>query len=651
MACCCFAAESQKPNIILVLVDDMGWGDLGIYQNDRLKKGLPAMQNPNLDKLANEGMLLKRHYTSCPVCAPARASLFSGVHQGHAKVIRDRSFDMPLENNHTLATVLKEAGYATAMIGKWGLAGGQEMQGSPATSSAYPTKRGFDYYFGYLDHVTGHKHYPKEDKAAPQVKSKVNGIWDGETLITGQCDKAYSTDLLTARAKKWIVDTHRQDPAKPFFLALTYIAPHSELEIPTGPYPAGGGLRGGMQWLGEPHRLINTAQGKINSWIYPRYAKKDWPMAEKRYATMVARVDDGIGDLVQLLKDLGIDRNTVIVFTSDNGPHDEGGQNPQFFRNYGPFDGVKQDIWEGGCRVPTIVRWPGRIPSSKSSDLPCQFQDWMATFSDMAGRSAPWRCDGVSLLPTLTGKGKQAASPVYIEYCAKKSASRLKTPGYADFAPQRRRAERGEMQCIYLGKYKGVRSNIQSHEDAFEIYDTLKDPGERRNLADTAEGSKMQRQMHEQVLRMRRIYDYCHPTRGRCAERPYDSAPVPSVAVPGKDELSVDARGENHVFYIHIPEDGEYKFRLRLDGKDARGFVRLWDMQLVDADFNYDGKSEATSSMAEGTTEGDARKSGKRGILLQAGYHRVTVSCTKGTGFHLYRDPGGEELVPLNKEG
>lgn len=649
--CCWAATEPEKPNIILVLVDDLGWGDLGSYQNTRLKQGLPAMQNPHLDKLAAEGMQLRRHYTSCPVCAPARASLFSGVHQGHAKVVRDRSFDMPLEDNHTLATVLKEAGYSTALIGKWGLAGGEQMQGTPSTSSAYPTRRGFDYYFGYLDHVTGHKHYPKEDKAAPQVKSKVNGIWDGEALITDQCDKAYSTDLLTARAKKWIVDSHRENPDKPFFLALTYIAPHSQLEVPTGPYPAGGGLKGGVQWLGEPHRLINTAQGTINSWIYPRYAGKDWPMAEKRYATMVARVDDGVGDLLQLLKDLGIDKNTVVVFTSDNGPHDEGGQNPQFFRNYGPFDGIKQDIWEGGCRVPTLVRWPGVIPAGRGSDMPCQFQDWMATFADMAGRPAPWRCDGVSLLPLLSGKGTRKESPVYIEYCAKTSVAKQKTPGYADFAPDRRHAERGELQSLYLGQYKGVRSNIKSHADAFEIYDTLADPAERHNLADTAEGRKLQRQMHDQVLRMRRIYDYCHPTRGRCADRPYDAAPVPSVDEPEEAVMSVDKRGEEHVFYVLIPKDGEYSFRLRLDGNGARGFVRLWDMQLIDADFNYDGRKEATSSMFDGTTEGDAAKSGKRGIPMKAGYHRVTVFCTKDAGFHLYLDPGGEELSPAKKQG
>lgn len=377
------AADTQRPNVILILMDDMGWGDLPSYQDQRMKEGFPAMDNPGLRMLAREGMTLTRHYSSAPLCAPARASLFTGVHQGHVKVIRDRSFDLPIEQAPTLGTVMQAAGYKTALIGKWGIGGGTEHAGSPQESTAYPTKRGFDYYFGYLDHVSGHHHYPKEDPN-PISPTKKSGIWDGNKCVTGDCDKAYSVDLLTARAKQWIMDTHRQNPRKPFFLALTHTAPHSQLQIPTGPYPEGRGVKGGVQWVGKPHKLINTAEGKINSYIYPRYAEKKWPIAQKRYATMIARLSDSFEDLIQTLKDLNIDKNTVIIMTSDNGPHDEGGQNPQFFRNYGPFDGIKQDAWEGGFRVPAIVRWPGRIPAGSSSDHPSQFHDWMATLAAIA---------------------------------------------------------------------------------------------------------------------------------------------------------------------------------------------------------------------------------------------------------------------------
>ena len=313
-----FSAAAQRPNVILILMDDMGWGDLPAYQDQRMKEGLPAMDNPGLRTLAREGMTLTRHYSSAPLCAPARGSLFTGVHQGHAKVIRDRSFDLPIEDAPTLGTVMQSAGYKTALIGKWGIGGGREHAGTPQESTAYPTRRGFDYYFGYLDHVSGHHHYPKEDPN-PISPTKKSGIWDGDKCVTADCDKAYSVDLLTARAKKWIVDTHRQNPRQPFFLALTHIAPHSQLQIPTGPYPEGRGVKGGVQWLGKPHKLVNTAEGKINSYIYPRYADKKWPMAQKRYATMIARLSDSFEDLIQTLKDLNIDKNTVIIMTSNIG--------------------------------------------------------------------------------------------------------------------------------------------------------------------------------------------------------------------------------------------------------------------------------------------------------------------------------------------
>lgn len=195
-----FTAAAQRPNVILILMDDMGWGDLPSYQDQRMKEGLPAMDNPGLRTLASEGMTLTRHYSSAPLCAPARSSLFTGVHQGHAKVIRDRSFDLPIEQAPTLGTVMQSAGYRTALIGKWGIGGGTEHAGTPQESTAYPTKRGFDYYFGYLDHVSGHHHYPKEDPN-PISPTKRSGIWDGDKCVTADCDKAYSVDLLTARAK------------------------------------------------------------------------------------------------------------------------------------------------------------------------------------------------------------------------------------------------------------------------------------------------------------------------------------------------------------------------------------------------------------------------------------------------------------------
>ena len=202
---------ASKPNIIFILTDDMGWGDLGIfYQNGRdfaVNRNQPAFATPNLDTLARQGVQLRRHYTAAPVCAPARSSLLCGVTQGHSGV-RDNQFDWPLENNHTLATVLKQAGYATAIIGKYGLDGN-----ALGARSAGPLLRGFDYFFGYLDHMAGHYHYPKEDNE--HGSKKKFGLYDGTNDIIEQLDKCYTADLWTARAKKYIVDQRAANPATP----------------------------------------------------------------------------------------------------------------------------------------------------------------------------------------------------------------------------------------------------------------------------------------------------------------------------------------------------------------------------------------------------------------------------------------------------
>lgn len=659
-------AESSRPNIILILVDDMGWGDLGcFYQNNRALTGKPALTTPNLDRMASEGIQLRRHYSGAPVCAPSRASLFSGVHQGHAQTVRDNTFDMPLENSHTLATVLKQAGYDTALIGKWGLGGGKESNGSPDESSAFPTKRGFDYFFGWHDHLAGHRHYPLEDPSDGPTN-----IWDQDKVITDQCSNAYSTDLLTARAKKWIADSCKNPSPRPFFLALTYIAPHAALEVATQPYPAGKGIKGGVQWLGKPGQLINTAiGGKRDSFIEPRYANKNWPESAKRHASMIARIDDGVGDIIQLLKDLKVDQNTFIVFLSDNGPHNEGSfmrivQNPAFFASYGIFDGIKRDTWEGGFRVPAIVRWPQGIPSGKTTEAPSQFHDWMATFSNLANQSAPARCDGVSLLPTLTGKGKQQEGVIYTEYNHPSS-----TPGYKDFAPEHQKAARHQMQVIMDGKFKGVRHKISSAEDDFMIFDTLKDPAELNNLAGTSpEMISIQKRMKERVLQIRRPYDYFNNVRGNLAKRPYDQTLVPPVNIDRKKlkqglSFQVDAKTPlpwvpqanpsnktlhtagivvpsscansftGHWFgYIDIPKDGDYHFFLTTDeNPGSKAFVRLHDMQLVDADFAYKPGTEATSSSATGATEGKER-TGKQAVHLKKGLHPVSIGYVHGKG-------------------
>ena len=636
------AQSNRPPNIIFILVDDMGWGDLGVFfQNGRnfaVNRSQPAFATPHLDTMATEGLQLRRHYCPAPVCAPSRASLLLGVHQGHANV-RDNQFDKALENNHTLASILKQAGYATAAFGKWGL------QGDGAIPEAHPQRRGFDYFFGYMTHMNGHFHYPKEDGQP---------VWDGfATNLNSGLDKCYTTDLWTARAKKWITDQQSAHPARPFFIYLAYDTPHAELEVPATGYPAGGGRQGGMQWTGQPGAMINTATGTINSYLHPDYTNATWdadhnpatpevawPAAEKRHATMMRRLDDAVGDIVQLLKDLQIDDHTLVVFTSDNGPHNEGKtygtQNPTFFESFGPMDGIKRDTWEGGMREPALVRWPGHIPAHGQTFALSQFQDWLPTFAELAGVPAPARTDGVSLVPTLTGRGPQRPGTVYVEY-----NFMGKTPPYTEFEPVRQGAIRRQEQVLYLDGYKGIRYHVLSAGDDFQIYDTLKDPKETANLAGTSPYFiSLQQRLKDRVLQLRRpLAD---------APRPYDDDLVPPDAgsnlvagiafrtfmgtypwVPDFTsltavtsghcagiDLAVRPRQKNfgieYTGYLQVPADGTYTFYLITDG---HAFLRLHDAALIDADFDYPGGTEISAAIA-----------------LKAGAHGFRLACIHGSG-------------------
>jgi len=628
--------SGARPNIIFILADDLGYGDVGVfYQNQRRQHGEPAEETPNLDALATRGIQLRGHYTSAPVCAPARATLLSGVSQGHAGV-RDNQFDKALDDNHTLASVLKSAGYTTAAIGKWGLQGASELppdedggrvdpHGTPAGWSAYPTKRGFDYFYGYVRHRDGHEHYPKEG-----LYDGHKQVWDMDQEVSAGLSGCYTTDLFTARAKKWINDQQSTEPHKPFFLYLAYDTPHAVLEYPSMAYPEGGGLDGGVQWLGKPGEMINTAVGKPDSYCYPAYANatysgqslgtatangkggQPWPEMAKRYASSVQRIDDCVGDLVQLVRDLHIENNTLIIFTSDNGPSIEsylpGGPGlPNFLHSFGPFDGIKRDCWEGGIREGAIVCWPAQIPAGHVSETPSQFQDWMPTLADVAGIPAPARTDGVSLVPTLTGKPGQRPSTIYSEYFVKG-----RTPGFAVFAPAHRNRLRGQMQVVRVGDDVGVRYNIQHPNDDFEIYDVVHDPEETNNLA--AQKPDLEAEMQRLALQERRP----DPS----APRPYDGELVPpdqpTSTVPGvnwqifahsfpwlpkldfltpqasghaaQPDLSLLQREKDVAIlfsgYLKVPADGTYIFSLKAGGK---AFLRIHDATVIDEDFGYTG--------------------------------------------------------------
>ena len=652
----------KRPNIIYILTDDLGYGDLGVLFQNARAAGQPKEATPNLDIFAAEGIQLLRHYCPAPVCAPSRASLLLGVHQGHANV-RDQQYDKALANNHTLATVLKSAGYATAVIGKWGL-GGDDLGGTtPADWPAFPTKRGFDYFFGYERHADGHDHYPKE---APYSSSSKQ-CYDQSNNITPSLDKCYTTDLFTARAKKWITDQHTAQPNQPFFLYLAYDTPHSVYELATQAYPSGGGASGGMKWLGTPGHMINTASGTVDSYFHPDYANATydddnnpatpqvaWPEAFKRYASSVRRIDDAVGDLKQLLIDLSLDTNTIVIFTSDNGPTTEDALNlsvhyaANFFDNFGPFDGVKRDTWEGGIRMPTFVRWPGTITPGTTNQTPSQFQDWMPTFTDLAGLPAPARTDGVSLVPTLLGVGTQQPSTIYVEYFDDLSA----TPEYPEFVPDHQGRERNQMQVIGLNGYQGVRYNIIAHSDNFEIYDVAHDLQEATNHANEPAFAQLQQQMKDRVLQLRRP--------DSSAPRPYDYELVPASAyvsttngvldyavyegvwpwvpdaamltpattgVASGLDISVSTRDTNYAIdykgYLRVRSNGNYTFYLN---DDDGAVFRLHDATVIDDDFTH--------------TNGEVSGS----IRLQAGLHPFHLTYRHGTGTNAlslkYSGPG-----------
>jgi arylsulfatase A-like enzyme len=644
-------ARPPRPNILFILTDDFGYGDLGVLWQNQRGPGLPRHSTPNLDRLAADGLIFHRHYCPAPVCAPSRASLLLGVHQGHANV-RDNQFDKALENNHTLATVLREAGYATVAIGKYGLQGNGA---NPAQWPAYPTKRGFDYYFGYVRHKDGHEHYPKEG-----LYDGPKEVWDNNTNIAEMLDKCYTADLWTARAKKWIVDHNRARPEQPFFMYLAYDTPHAVQELPAQPYPSGGGTNGGVRWLGTPGHMINTASGTIDSWVHPDYTNATydddqnpatpqvpWPEVDKRYATAIRRIDSAVADLRELLAQLGIATNTLFVFTSDNGPSIESylpnrPLTANFFDSYGPFDGIKRDSWEGGIRMPTLACWPGHIRPGKSSDSPSAFWDWMPTFAELAGVPSPARSDGVSLVPTLTGIGTQKPSTIYIEYF-----HNGRTPEYVEFAQPHRGRRRNQMQVLYLNGYQGVRYNIHSASDDFEIYDVLRDTREATNLASAF--PTLQGEMKARALQLRR------PDPG--ASRPYDNELVPAVPakplrkgflqyavypgawpwVPNFENFTpsnmgwaagpdVASRAESKfgmklTGYLRVPEDGSYTFYLE---SDSGALMRIHDAVIIDDDFNHDG-SECSAN-----------------IRLQAGLHPLTI---------YYRHNGGTPRLRLEYSG
>ena len=481
------ALGRPKPNIVFILTDDLGFGDVGFTCSTRTNV-LARLRTPCLDRLAREGVVLTAHYAAAPVSAPSRASLITGRVQGRCS-LRDNCFDRAFSETNTLASVLHGAGYATWAVGKWGVAGGGE---SGEDVSSHPLDRGFDYFYGFLDHMAGHTYYHYEGR----IRGAFMGITENRTNATASASGVYSTDLFAAKAKQLVARHAKESPKTPFFLYLAMNTIHGSgqsddtlatkhpLHVPGRPYPTEG-----VTWPLEPE-----PREARNTWIDPTY--RDLPENAARYATAITRLDNALADFMGELKRLGLDNDTMIVFTSDNGPADEYGADPRFFGSNGPFDGLKRDVFEGGMRVPTFVRWPAHIDGGRTDNSPSQFHDWMATLADVAGTTAPQESEGVSLFPRW-GKSRGATAKPSLVYSQYEFPWSGNTEAFREFE-SRKAPVRGLQQMLREGDYVALRTRIRDGKKT-RLYNVVEDPFQKNDLSGRAEQQDRLRAM-ERVL-------------------------------------------------------------------------------------------------------------------------------------------------------
>lgn len=423
--------KSKQPNIIFILADDLGYGDVGF-------NGQKLIKTPNIDRLAKEGMQFTQFYAGTTVCAPSRSSLMSGKHTGHTYIRSNKGFDPegqePIADSVlTVAEVLKKVGYRTGAFGKWGL--------GPVGSEGDPLKQGFDRFYGYNCQSLAHRYYP-------------NHLWsnDQKVVLEGNANllykKEYAPDLIQKEALDFVDATKKDEP---FFLFLPYILPHAELLVPNDSifqYYKG-------KFEEKPHKGEDYGAGARPG----GYTSQEFPHAT--FAAMVARLDLYVGQILDKLKEKGLDKNTLIIFTSDNGPHLEGGADPRFFNSGGGFKGFKRDLYEGGIREPFVARWPGVVKPGTKNDYIGAFWDILPTFATLAGAKTPAVTDGVSFVPALTGKGKQQKHDyLYWEF-----------------------HERGGKQAVRQGNWKAIRLDADKNGGTIELYDLSTDPSESNNIA------------------------------------------------------------------------------------------------------------------------------------------------------------------------
>jgi arylsulfatase A len=439
------APAQNRPNIIYIYADDLGIGEIGAY-------GQTKIRTPHLDRMAREGLRFTQHYSSSPVCAPSRAMLLTGFHGGHSYIRGNYELggfpdeyeggQMPLPpNTRTVAHLLRDAGYATAAIGKWGL-GMHDTTGDP-------NQQGFDEFYGYLDQKQAHNYYPTHLWANGARVPLGNPYFSPHQRLTSPpADPAaydryrgvdYAPDLIAARAERFIGEHSR----RPFFLYLAFTIPHAALQAPRDAVQRYAGAFDERPYLGEDGYLPT-------------------PSPLSTYAAMITTLDGYVGRVLEQLRAHGLDDRTLVMFSSDNGATFNGGVQRAFFNSTAGLRGGKMDVYEGGIRTPFLARWPGRVPAGQVTDLISVQYDLMATLAELVGVAAP-PGDGVSFLPTLLGRAaEQRPRPfLYFEY-----------------------PEKGGQLAIRMGSWKGVKVDMKKNRDArWQLYDLTADPAEIRDLA------------------------------------------------------------------------------------------------------------------------------------------------------------------------
>ena len=385
------ALPARPPNVVFILADDLGYGDIGAF-------GQKLIKTPHIDRLAAEGTKYTQAYTGATVCAPSRCSLMTGLHNGHAAIRGNREIKpegqqpMPADT-FTVAHLFKQGGYTTGSAGKWGL-------GHPGSAST-PDKMGFDFFFGYNCQLRAHNYYPDH-------------LWRNDERVELD-EKTYSHDLIAEETLGFI----RKNRDRPFFLFAAFTLPHAKLQVPD----------------------------------FAPYENESWPENLKILASMITRLDRDVGRIMALLKELGLDKDTLVFFASDNGA----AWRDELFNHSGPLRGYKRDMYEGGIRTPSIARWPGHIAAGATSSQVWTFWDFLPTMGELIGVQPPAGLDGISVLPALLGKKEIAHPPLYFEF-----------------------HERGFHQAARIGNWKAVRLGTKQ---PIQLYDLPNDPAETTDVA------------------------------------------------------------------------------------------------------------------------------------------------------------------------